>query len=236
MLALLIQSLLIAHIAAGIITLISGPLAIFYNWNNVKAHRRVGKIFFYAMLVVCISSIVTFARHPEVVFYQFLLGLAWVVLAGVTRGVRAIFIMKGAAAHWVDKAIFASSAIAGVVMTTYGLQILASKGMGPFSVLFCVFGLVGMKDAYNWWRKTADTKSLSALDWLVEHKSSMLGAFMASTTAFTVNVGQALPWYIQWFGPTLLLIPVSIYFGRKIRAKKERNVQLPTRNFELPTA
>ncbi len=231
MLAILIQSLLIIHVAAGITTLVSGPFAIFYNWRNVRAHRLAGKVFLYAMLIVCISSIVTFARHPEVVFYQFLFGLAWIVLAGVVRGVRAIFLMKGAVAHWADIAIIATTAIAGMFMTSYGLQILSTNGVGAFSVLFCVFGLGGMMDAYNWWRKTAKIESVVALDWLMEHKSSMLGSFIASTTAFTVNIGQALPWYIQWFGPTLLLLPVSIYFGRKIKAMKTRaNAQQATKN------
>jgi hypothetical protein len=221
MLALLVQSLLFLHVAAGITTLVSGPFAIFYNWNNAKAHRRAGKVFLYAMLVVCITSVITFARHPEKVFYQFLFGLAWIVLAGVVRGVRAIFLMKGAkTGHWIDMAIVATTAISGSIMVKYGLDLLAKDGVGPFSILFCVFGMGGMMDAYGWWRKTATSIATTGLDWLMEHKNSMLGAFMASTTAFTVNVGQVLPWYAQWFGPTLLLLPVSIYFGRKIKQKR----------------
>ena len=46
----------------------------------------------------------------------------------------------------------------------------------------------------------------------------MIGAFIASTTAFTVNIGgDYLPWYLQWFGPTIALLPLQFYWGRKLK-------------------
>ena len=94
---LLGKILLLIHIIAGVSTLITGPIAIFYNFKDPKKHRIVGKTFFYAMLVVVFSAILGFLKHPHHVFMQFLLGLSLLVLAGIFRGVRSIFLMKGSA-------------------------------------------------------------------------------------------------------------------------------------------
>jgi hypothetical protein len=57
---------------------------------------------------------------------------------------------------------------------------------------------------------------LAPMVWYKLHVATMLGAFTASTTAFTVNAAHFLPWYIQWFGPTLALLPLQFYFAKKI--------------------
>ncbi|HND88318.1 MAG TPA: DUF2306 domain-containing protein, partial [Saprospiraceae bacterium] len=59
------------HIIAGVSTLLTGPLAIFYNFRDVRRHRLVGKVFVYAMLVTALTSIGGFLKHPGEVFYQF---------------------------------------------------------------------------------------------------------------------------------------------------------------------
>ena len=82
------------HIAAGIITLIAGPIALFYNKNNEK-HKLVGKIFFYAMVIVVITSVTGFIKRPTVVFFQFLLGISFLVSYHIIRGIRGIRFMKG---------------------------------------------------------------------------------------------------------------------------------------------
>ena len=94
--------LLSIHVIAGGYTLITGPIAIFYNLRNPGKHRIVGKTFFYAMLIVAISAILLFLKQPDKVFLQFLLGIAIFVLAGILRGVRSILLMKGGRVSWFD--------------------------------------------------------------------------------------------------------------------------------------
>jgi hypothetical protein len=54
------------------------------------------------------------------------------------------------------------------------------------------------------------------------HLSTMLGAFTASTTAFTVNVApEFMPWWAQWFGPTMMLLPLQFYFGGKVKQMRD---------------
>jgi uncharacterized membrane protein len=218
--SILIKILLILHVAGGITTLMSGPIAIFFNWNNTKAHRAAGKIFFIAMLVVCFSSILTFARHPEKVFYQFLFGLAFVVLAQLVRGVRAIFLMKRRPVlPLLDYGLLLTSLAAGVGMVGMSVYLLRQPELLPFTILFGVFGSGSIADGIKWWQHLRKIEQIQPMKWLELHTSSMIGSFIASTTAFTVNVAHFLPWYAQWFGPTVLLVPVSIYFGKKIRAR-----------------
>ena len=220
MMQILINSLLFLHVAAGLTTLIAGPFAIFYNWNNAKAHRRAGKIFFFAMLLVCITSVLTFARHPEKVFYQFLFALAFMVAAQVSRGVRAIFLMKGKELNYIDYSITGVLGVSGAGMLAYGLSLWSTSESVALPILFCVFGTGALSDTYKCWKVIRAHSEQGPLDHLKIHIDAMLGGFVASTTAFTVNIAHGLPWYIQWFGPTIVLIPVMVYFGKKLKQKR----------------
>jgi uncharacterized membrane protein len=216
---------LIAHITAGISTLIAGPIAIFYNFKNPRNHRLAGKIFFYAMLYVCISAVFGYLRRPDLVFYQFLLGIAVLVFTGSIRGVRGIQIMKGSSVRWADIALAVLLGLFGCWMLFRAVQMM--NGDNPaFPILFSIFGMAALGDTYRSLKKYLNPTQVHQLDWYAMHVSSMLGAFTASTTAFTVNVAHFLPWYLQWFGPTLLLLPLQFYFGRKIKAWKKKQLEI----------
>lgn len=86
-----------------------------------------------------------------------------------------------------------------------------------FPILFGVFGLNSSMDVRLNWKTFSKPEQMSSLNWMRMHSMTMLGAFIASTTAFTVNAAHFLPWWAQWFGPTLLLVPVQIYFSKKIQ-------------------
>ena len=205
------------HILAGASTLLTGPIAIFYNFRDPRKHRIVGKAFYYAMLVVVISAILGFFKHPDKVFFQFLLGLSLLVLAGIFRGVRSIFLMKGAMVTSFDWAYTVLLGLNTVFMLGMSAWHFIAGTMIAFPILFGVFGIMSAMDT----RKNVITFNqpdlLSNLDWLQLHLSTMLGAFTASTTAFTVNAAHFLPWWAQWFGPTILLVPLQFYFGGKLR-------------------
>jgi uncharacterized membrane protein len=222
------QISLIIHILAGILTLVSGPIAIFYNFKNTKLHRLFGKIFFWAMNVVCFSAVIGWLKHIDVAFYQFLLGIAIIVWAGILRGVRAIFVMKGSQIirfDYVYTILLAMFALWMLGMSVYHFQ---QKTMIAIPILFGVFGTGAMTDVRKNFQMYKNTSKYSKKAWLALHISSMLGAFTASTTAFTVNAAHFLPWYLQWFGPTLCLLPLQIYWGRKM--KEPLSFQLPQQN------
>jgi len=215
---ILSKLLLFTHIAAGAVTLLSGPVAIFYNFKDPRKHRAAGKLFFYAMLVVCFSSIAGFIKRPDQLFYQFLLGIALLVLAGILRGVRAVMLMKGGKVTRFDFAYSILLGVLGVLMIGQAGRLMTQDVIIAMPILFGVFGLSALSDSYRNIRIFTNPARMRANDWMRLHLHSMVGAFIASSTAFTVNAAHFLPWYMQWFGPTLLLVPINIYFGRKVKS------------------
>ncbi|MCB9315128.1 MAG: hypothetical protein H6569_03220 [Lewinellaceae bacterium] len=215
---------LFIHVTAGVLSLVAGPVAIFYNFKDARRHRLAGKVFFYAMLIICVTAFFGYLKRPDQLFFQFLLGLSGIVLAGVLRGVRAIRIMQGDRIRHMD---FGYTILLGLL----GLWMLWMAGrqffvgtMIAIPILFFVFGMSALVDTRSNFRAFSGAVQMQRLDWYRLHVGTMLGAFTASTTAFTVNAAHFLPWYLQWFGPTLLLVPLQIYFGRKIKSWKNATI------------
>jgi len=222
MLEFLGDLLLGIHIIAGASTLVTGPIAIFYNFKDTHKHRMVGKVFYYAMLIVAVSAIISFFKHPDKVFFQFLLGISFLVLAGIFRGVRSIFLMKGGRVTPFDWGYTVLLGLNAVFMLGMSAWHLVAGTMIAFPILFGVFGLMCASDTWVNWKSFSNPSALHPLDWMQLHLSTMLGAFIASTTAFTVNAAHFLPWWAQWFGPTLLLVPLQFYFGKKVKTLREK--------------
>jgi uncharacterized membrane protein len=216
---------LYVHIVAGITTLLMGPVAIFYNFKDPRKHRIVGKTFFYAMLVVAVSAIFGFLKQPDKIFFQFLLGISLLVLAGIFRGARAIFLMKGGRVLPFDFAYTALLGLNGLWMLSQSLFLLKGNNLA-FPILFGVFGIVSLADTRVNWRVFRSPTAMHHLDWMRLHSGTMMGAFTASTTAFTVQTADFLPWYLQWFGPAMLMLPFQIYFGRKLKAMRDKALEV----------
>lgn len=221
MIELLLKLSLFIHILAGASTLVTGPIAIFYNFRDPRKHRIVGKAFYYAMLIVSFSAIVGFLKQPEKVFFQMLLGISLLVLAGIFRGVRSIFLMKGAQVNTFDWVYTGLLGITAVGMISMSIWHFWAGTMIALPILFGIFGWMAASDTWKNWKIFNNPEALQRLDWMHLHLSTMLGAFTASTTAFTVNAAHFLPWWAQWFGPTLLLVPLQFYFGRKVKALRK---------------
>lgn len=225
MLVLLGKIFVFLHILAGIVTLVAGPVAIFYNFKNAKNHRLAGKVFFYAMLFVCFSAVIGYFKRPQLIFYQFLLGISSIVFVGMITGIRAMLFMKNKAqVNALDWGVALLGIATGAIMMLRAVQNWADDGELIFSILFAVFGVMTLKDGIKHLKRLLDFSEISKQIWYKVHISNMLGGFIASTTAFTVNTGQSLPWVIQWFGATIILTPVIFYFNWKLKLNKKPKI------------
>ncbi len=221
---LLGQASLIIHVVAGASTLIAGPVAIFYNFKNPQKHRQAGRVFFYAMLVVCVTAWLAYFKRPDQVFFQFLCGISTLVFAGILRGVRAMRFMKNLREPGLfDWGYTVLLGVFGIWMLWRAAGHFMDGSMLAFPILFAVFGGMALGDT---WRNIRlfrpGAVRVKPMDWYRLHVSSMIGAFMASSTAFTVNAAHFLPWYLQWFGPTLALLPLQFYFARKLNRQEQK--------------
>jgi len=137
--------------------------------------------------------------------------------------------MKGASVSSFDWAYTVLVGLNAVFMLGMSAWHFSAGTMIAFPILFGVFGIMSAMDTRENVITFSKPDQLSRFDWLQLHLSTMLGAFTASTTAFTVNAAHFLPWWAQWFGPTILLVPLQFYFGEKVRRMRasERSKRLP---------
>jgi uncharacterized membrane protein len=213
------------HIAAGVGTLFLGPLAIYFNYKKRNSHRLVGQIFMYCMAFVCISAIIGFIRRPEVVFFQFLAGIAVFTMLNVLRAVRSMqFMIKKATPGVFEKGIVWAYWIGGAAMLAMAsYHFSEGKTDTVFVILFTIFGASLVANGVGFYKILARVSpTMNPKWWYREHISGMLGGFIASNTAFLVNTTS--DWMhpiLQFILPTIIFTPVAIYFSRILKLRKQ---------------
>ncbi len=93
-----------------------------------------------------------------------------------------------------------------------------TNSSGEIVILFGAFSLVCLSEIYPSLKRFKNPKEVN---WFRIHIGSMMGAFIASTTAFVVNALKFLPLLVQWFVSTVILVPLIIYYQRKFAPKKK---------------
>ncbi len=215
-----IKSLLGVHIAAGATAFLMAPLAL-ASAKGGKAHRRWGKIYFWAMAVVGSSALVLSLYRPIL----FLALVAVFSFYAAFSAYRVLFhknLPKGQKVTWPDWAAaiftFASSfalALVGVVRPVL-VQNLTIPSL--------LFGFVGMwLAAKSIWQFLHPPKE--KMFWWYEHLGNMLASYIAAWTAFSVTtIGRFVHggWVI-WVLPTVIGSPAialtTAYYKRKFASR-----------------
>lgn len=86
-----------------------------------------------------------------------------------------------------------------------------------------VFGIIqvklGIQMVLTFYR-IYSTKELHPKAWLKQHIGMMMGSFIATITAFlVVNINWIYPEWIVWLSPTIILVPVMMFWTRKFTAR-----------------
>lgn len=214
--------LLVFHIAFGSLALLVGPVNMMVRKGS-GVHRQLGHFFFYSMMVVSVSAIVMSATKGN--YFLFIIGVFTAYLAGT--GYRAIgwkrLLKRGRKPKNLDWYISIAMLTFGAVLAIIGIVVL-SKGetFGWVSIFFGILAVL---------LTVGDIRILLGINrqngfWMRQHVSKMVGANIATYTAFIV-VNSIIPNQIlSWILPTFLGIPVIIFFQRKLTAdmKKEQPV------------
>lgn len=84
---------------------------------------------------------------------------------------------------------------------------------GILCLVFAVFALLSVKDDLSNYIKRPIDKNY----WLYLHISRMMGGNVAAFTAFLVVNNKILPWFVAWLLPTIIVIPLSVYYINRLK-------------------
>ncbi len=206
------QALLIFHIILGFYSLLIVPVVFMFKTGSSN-HKKWGKTFFYSMLGVGCSALALSLLK----FNLFLLSVGVFTLYMVSSGYRAIFtkgLHENQKPHWIDWSITLLNLGFGLGLILYGI-FFSDGNLQVLSLIFggiTVFtGLGGLKGLIQ---KPSDSKH-----WIYRHISGMLGAYIATWTAFSATNLDFMPTLWRWTWPSILGSIVIAYFIRRERKK-----------------
>jgi len=206
------------HVLAGITALFVAPAAMIVHKGGT-AHRRWGKVYFWAMFAICVSAVgMLFFR-----FNPFLAGVTALSFYSALTGYRVLYRKRAlaGAAPLFDRMAAWMALAAGVGLAGWGINALITPPAGvglTFAILPIVFGLFvfsqGMTDLRLFAAPAVDRQW-----WWTYHMERMLGAYIATVTAFLVQtVAPRLPDFgfvwIVWVAPGVI---GGVLIGRWIR-------------------
>ncbi|WP_281987489.1 hypothetical protein [Aquimarina aggregata] len=209
------------HAFFGGLGLLTGIVSIIAK-KGTKLHKKTGKLFSIGMITSSLISLpISLMPNHENIFL-FLIGLFTIYL--VVAGKRALLFKSKhkKQTDWIDKVISGSMLLFSVVMIavgSYGVINVIEN-----SVLFLFFGAFGLFTTVKDFRFYS-TYSVAKNAWLTSHISKMIGAFIASVTAFIV-AGLGIGNLFAWITPTILGIIYMIYWKRKTKVKPLLNRQV----------
>lgn len=201
------------HAFFGGIGLLAGTLS-FIVRKGSKVHTLSGKCFSFAMITSSLISmpLACMPGHENTFLFLIALFTIYMVLAG-NRALSFKPRFKKIKADLSDNLISGSMLVFSVVMIVFGIYGLLNKL--PNAVLYVFFGVIGLFMSWRdfvFYKNPSKTKST----WLVNHIGRIVGAYIASITAFLV-AGLHLGTLVYWIGPTVLGSIAIVYWVRKVK-------------------
>jgi hypothetical protein len=206
----------IIHIFSGGFGLFVAPGAMLTRKGGLW-HRRWGKAYFWSMVVVVLTAVLL----ALVRFNLFLLLIAVFSFYLAFSGYRVLYRktpqQRAGIGDWAASVLMLTG---GVGLIGYGIYILLVLQIASFGIVAIVFGGLGLataiSDIYSFLRPPADKRA-----WWFSHMSSMLAAYIATVSAFSVVNFHFLPSVVRWLWPTVVgTIGISIwtrYYREKFR-------------------
>lgn len=202
----MIQNLIYFHAGLGGIALLTGLIALL-TVKGSRPHGTAGKIFFWTMLSSAAISLVVACLPDHESPFLFAIGIFSIYL--ISTGYLALRYKKKTVAFNFDKVLSTLMIITGAGMIVVPL-LLRSE----INIVLTVFGLFGILLSIQDFMGFRNPEKLRK-NYLQAHIGKMVGGYIAAVTAFVV-VNQFLPPLIGWLGPTAILVPLIIFWSRKV--------------------
>jgi uncharacterized membrane protein len=190
------------HIVAGYIALVAAPGAMLTQKGGWW-HRRCGKLYVWSMAIVAITAVALSLYRPNL----FLLLLAVFSFYQAFSGYRVLSRklpyhgQRATLWDWLAAVLTLGGSTALVV---YGLVRWSSHS--TFFLVPVIFGALGIalagQDLHSFLRPRTAKNA-----WWFAHMGRMLGAYIATVSAFSVVNFAFLPALIRWLWPTALGVP-----------------------------
>lgn len=216
---ILFKTFLTFHIIGGVTGLLTGFLNMIAKKGDSR-HRIVGKIFFFSMLTAGLSSLVLSTINPSL--FMFMVGIFTVYMVGTgKRYLHLKMLNQMQKPKIIDWSLTIGMMLAGILFI--GLGVLSLLKSNLFGLVFITFGFLGLLFVRHDF-KNYTGKSHLLNYWLSEHLQRMIGAFIASTTAFLVvnakYLPESIPLILYWLLPTIIFTPLIIKWANKYEVKK----------------
>ncbi|OUL60601.1 hypothetical protein [Flavobacterium sp. AJR] len=216
---LTIKILIYIHAFFGGIGLITGIGSVIVK-KGKPLHRKTGKLFSIGMLTSSILSLIVccFPKHHNI--FLFLIGLFTIYL--VISGNRALTFKNKAKADLTDKITSGTMLFFSVIMISLGIYCqLNSIENGILFTFFGGFGFYMTVKDFIYFRNLSEKNK----GWLSKHIGKMIGALIASITAFIV-AGLGIGNIITWITPSIIGTLYIIYWNRKLKSKTVKTIKV----------
>jgi len=200
------------HIVTGSTGLIVGTIVAALPKGN-KLHKTLGTIFLYAMIISGTISLYLATAHPNL--FLFVIGIFTIYLSLSGYRIQKLRNLNNGQKPKIYDWIITYTMLAfAIIFLGYGLKNLFTNHIN-LGILFSFFGAISanfVRQDFYVLRGKWDYKYY----WVATHISKMMGAYIASVTAFGVVNSQILkpiPELAIWMAPAF----IGTYFITKWR-------------------
>lgn len=213
----IIQYLIIVHAFFGGLGLIAGMGSVITKKGST-VHKRFGMAFTVSMLISCVLSLVVASMPNHINSFLLMMGVFTIYM--VVTGNRALLYKP----HLKSQASFIDYFFSAVMLAWSVFMVI--RGISTFftehviDILPLIFGSIGMslsRQDFKFYKSFQTSKTA----WLTKHITKMMGAFIASITAFIV-AGIGIHSLIAWLLPTVI---GSLYITYSISKVKKYSGQ-----------
>lgn len=209
----IIETTLVVHVAAGLLALVAGLIAL-GTTKGGRRHRQAGRAYVLAMSVVVVTALPLALVDGN----YFLLTIA--VFSGylVHNGYRVLSRKRPTPGDAAPLDWIAHLTMTGVGVAMVALGSRSLLGGDRLGVALVVFGAIGLSLAVREIAAVYRPPDASRT-WFYRHIVFMGGGYIATVTAaVTVNLGM-LPPVVRWVGPTAIGTPAIVLAVLRYRQK-----------------
>jgi hypothetical protein len=224
-----LRFLLVLHIACGTVGFVCAPVAL-ATAKGGRAHRRFGKIYFWAMAGVAVTAL-TLSLALPIYFLAMVAVFSFYAAFAAYRVLSLKGMYKGERPKAVDWLAAIITTLSSLLLFAMGFlqPELMHVGLVPIaghtvSIVSVVFGLIGMRMGISSIQEFLKPPT-EKMFWWFGHMKGMIASYIAAMTAFSaVNLSHwfGAAWWV-WLWPTIVGVPAiaiwSAYYSKKFSLK-----------------